>query len=64
MVVHCLAGLGRTSLSCCLVARGRSPAEAMSTVRATRPASIQTPIQEAFLLELAAAWASQGDAPR
>jgi protein-tyrosine phosphatase len=55
VVVHCMAGLGRTGTvaACCLVARGRSPAEAIQIVRCARPGSIQNPAQEAFVTEFA-----------
>ena len=53
VAVHCGAGLGRTGtvLACYLVRQGRSAAEAMATVRARRPGSIETPAQEAVIAE-------------
>ena len=61
IVVHCLAGLGRTGTiaSCCLVACGRPPADAIRAVRAARPGSLQNSAQEAFVASFAAAWASR-----
>ncbi len=59
--MHCLAGLGRTGTiaACCLVASGRSPADAIRAVRAARPGSVQNPAQEAFVVAFAAAWEAQ-----
>jgi len=48
VAVHCGAGLGRTGtmLACYLVALGESAAEAIGSVRAIRPGSIETGEQE------------------
>jgi len=48
VAVHCLAGLGRTGtiLACYLVGTGISAEEAISTIRAFRPGSIETLDQE------------------
>ncbi|MGA8891930.1 MAG: cyclin-dependent kinase inhibitor 3 family protein [Anaeromyxobacteraceae bacterium] len=51
VVVHCRGGLGRsgTIAACCLVARGRAPAEAIAMVRAARPGAIEVRAQEDFV---------------
>ncbi|MCX7717312.1 MAG: dual specificity protein phosphatase 23 [Candidatus Sumerlaeaceae bacterium] len=56
VLVHCGAGIGRTGtmLACYLVAEGADPAEAIQTVRARRPGSIETPEQEQFVHDFAA----------
>ncbi len=48
VAVHCGAGMGRTGtmLACYLVAIGESAEEAVSSVRAIRPGSIETEEQE------------------
>jgi protein-tyrosine phosphatase len=65
VVVHCLAGLGRTGTvaACLLVACGRSTAEAIHAVRSARPGSIQNPAQEAFVAAFASSWAARADRP-
>jgi predicted protein tyrosine phosphatase len=51
VVVHCRGGLGRsgTIAACCLVARGRGPAEAIRSVREVRPGAVEAREQEAFV---------------
>jgi atypical dual specificity phosphatase len=48
VAVHCLAGKGRTgtALAAWLVAAGMQPAAAIAAVRAARPGSIETAVQE------------------
>lgn len=55
VAVHCAAGQGRTGtmLACYLVSLGLPPEEAMDSVRAIRPGSIETPQQEARVREYA-----------
>jgi ADP-ribosyl-[dinitrogen reductase] hydrolase len=50
-VVHCRGGLGRagTVAACCLVAVGRTPADAIAAVRSVRPGALETPGQERFV---------------
>jgi len=53
VAVHCLAGLGRTGcmLACYLVEQGLSADQAITTIRARRPGSIEVPEQEAIVYE-------------
>jgi atypical dual specificity phosphatase len=48
VAVHCAYGLGRTGtvLACYLVAEGMKASDAVSTIRALRPGSIETDKQE------------------
>ena len=48
VAVHCAGGMGRTGtiLACYLVRQGRSAADAIASIRAQRPRSIETPEQE------------------
>ena len=55
VVVSCYAGIGRTGtvLACYLVHRGATAADAINRVRELRPGSVQTPEQEAAVLQYA-----------
>lgn len=55
VVIHCWGGLGRTGtmLACWLVSQGRSAEDAIATVRAKRPGSIETEEQEDFIKNFA-----------
>jgi len=59
VAIHCVAGRGRTGtvLAAFLVSRGMSPAEAIETVRRSRPRSIESGDQEAAVFAFAAATA-------
>ena len=56
VVLHCLAGLGRTGTVAArlLVELGTDPAEAIRAVRLARPGTIQTVEQERYVLACAA----------
>lgn len=58
VVIHCKAGLGRSGLvaAACLVALGATVAEAFRLVRQSRPGTIETSSQEAFVVEFAKQW--------
>jgi len=60
VVVHCLGGLGRsgTLAACCLVARGKDPAEAVDLVRRARPGAVEIPSQVSFVERFASRDAS------
>jgi len=51
VVVHCMAGLGRSGLvaASCLTALGLTPAQAISLVRSVRPRAIDPKEQESFV---------------
>ena len=53
-LVHCGAGHGRTGtmLACALVERGRKGWDAIREIRTLRPAYIETPDQEALVIEV------------
>jgi protein-tyrosine phosphatase len=55
VVVHCKGGLGRSGLvaAACLTALGYSPSEAFTQVRRVRPGSVETPAQEAYVVDFA-----------
>ncbi len=55
VAVSCYAGIGRTGtvLACYLVHRGATAADAIKKVRELRPGSVQTPEQEAAVLQYA-----------
>lgn len=58
VAVACMGGVGRTGTvaACALVQAGRSPAEAIATVRAVRhPSAVETADQERFVMAFAAA---------
>lgn len=62
IVVHCLAGRGRsgTIAACCLVATGRAPAEAIRLVRKVRPGAVEVESQVEFVKRFARGLAGGG----
>ncbi len=58
VVVHCKGGLGRSGLvvASCLTTLGYSAEEAFYLVRQTRPGSVETQAQEAFVADFAQGW--------
>lgn len=51
VIVHCRGGLGRTGIAaaCTLIVGGMTAAEALRSVRATRPGTVENDRQEAYL---------------
>lgn len=62
IVLHCVAGHGRTGLvaAACLVRLGVAPEDAVAAVRRRRPGTIETAAQEAFVGEYARAIGLRG----
>ncbi|HEY3821856.1 MAG TPA: ADP-ribosylglycohydrolase family protein [Polyangiaceae bacterium] len=58
VVIQCRGGLGRagTIASCCLVALGSTPSDAIRAVRAARPGAVETRDQESFVERFRVAW--------
>lgn len=52
VAIHCLAGLGRTGTmaACYLVSQGMTAQQAMDHVRQCRPGSIESRVQEQFVV--------------
>ncbi len=61
LATHCHAGQGRTGtmLAAWLVSTGRTGQDAIDTIRALRPGSIETEAQEQAVLDFEATWAEQ-----
>jgi len=57
-VIHCMGGLGRTGVvaSCCLVALGCDPEDAIAEVRHVRQYTVETPEQENYVVQFSQAW--------
>ena len=66
VMVHCLAGLGRTGtmLACYLVSEGMAPDVAIDYVREYRPGSIETAEQEQAIFNFAAHLSDGPDLPQ
>jgi len=66
VLVHCLAGLGRTGtmLACYLVSEGMPPDAAIDYVRERRPGSIETEEQEQAIFDFAAHLTGEPDHPQ
>ncbi len=66
LLVHCRAGLGRTGLiaSRLLVEFGMTPLQALNAVRRARPGTVETMLQEHYVLRLVQAGGGGGQAPQ
>lgn len=65
VLVHCRAGLGRTGLiaSRLLVELGMTPRQALNAVRRARPGTVETTLQEHYVLQLAQRFGARSRQP-